>query len=210
MVLVLSIDIGINNLGYVYAELSIPTDFSGSRYKNLINNSNYSINETIKIIECNRIDITKMKHHIVSMCNCKLLHERCVPDYLDHFIQEHQEMFDNADIVILERQPPVGITNVQDLLFKTFRSKIKMISPNTINKYFKMSSDYDTRKIESEKIANDYLYENKDYLNNIRKHDISDALLMILYYYKIELDTLIKKYSFNKTFLPFEEYIYKK
>ena len=46
MVLILSIDIGITNLGYVYSEVNIPDqEYKGSRCKNLIINSNYTINK---------------------------------------------------------------------------------------------------------------------------------------------------------------------
>ena len=79
MLKILSIDIGIINLGYVYAE----------------------IGEQLNVIECNKIDITKMRHNIVSYCNCKLQHDNCMPDYIDHFIQEHHNLFENSDQALL-------------------------------------------------------------------------------------------------------------
>ena len=160
---ILSIDVGIINLGYVFA--------------NILDNE-------ITVIECNRIDITNMRHRSVSFCDCKLHHEFCIPDYLDHFIQEHRDIFDTADIILIERQPPMGITNVQDLLFVKFRSKIKLISPGSVHKFFNMSSDYSFRKKESQHISDHYLNDNINYNNNDRKHDITDAMLMILYYFK--------------------------
>ena len=169
---VLSIDIGITNLGYVYAEMVIPK-FKEKRL-------NYNVN----IIDCNRIDITKVRHRRVKRCDCKLLHENCVPDYLDHFIQEHSFYFENANVIILERQPPVGITNVQDLLFTKFRQKVILISPNSVHKHFMLSCDYDKRKVQSEAIAMNFLKNFSNFTENFRKHDISDAMLMILFYYK--------------------------
>jgi hypothetical protein len=155
---ILSIDIGIINLGYVYSE-------------------------GLNVLECNRVDITKVKHNKVPYCNCKLHHDFCIPDYLDHFIQENPDIFKNSDIILIERQPPVGITNVQDLIFTKFRNKVKLVSPNTIHKFFKMSKcDYDTRKIESLELTNKYLKQFTTFQNNERKHDISDAMLMIIYY----------------------------
>jgi hypothetical protein len=193
---VLSIDIGITNLGYVYGEYTFDPKVNKLNLNSLKNN-------LIKIISCDRIDITNVKHSKVPFCDCKLHHDYCIPDYLDHFIQEHLEVFENADKIIIERQPPVGITNVQDLLFTKFRSKVLLISPNSIHKYFNMSKDYSTRKEESEKIAVYYLSGMKRYLNNIRKHDIADALLMILYHYSTELD-LIK--SVNSSIIDFEKF----
>jgi hypothetical protein len=178
---VLSIDIGISNLGYVYGEYLFDPKVNKLNLNPLKNN-------LIKILSCDRVDITNVKHSRVPFCECKLHHDYCIPDYLDHFIQEQQEMFENADKIIIERQPPVGITNVQDLLFTKFRSKVLLISPNTIHKYFNMSKEYSTRKTESESIATYYLKNMKRYLNNVRKHDISDALLMLVYHYSTEMN----------------------
>ena len=55
-----------------------------------------------------------------------------------------------------------------------------------------MSKDYTIRKQQSDKIATDYLNDQSRFLNNIRKHDMSDAMLMILYYYKTNVDKLLE------------------
>ena len=54
-----------------------------------------------------------------------------------------------------------------------------------------MSKDYTIRKQQSDKIAMDYLNDQDNFLNNIRKHDMSDAMLMILYYYKTSVGKLL-------------------
>jgi len=178
---ILSIDVGIVNLGYVFAEIQ-PIQVK-RKIKSYTQDNIFNIN----VIECNRIDITNIKHSNVKWCDCKLHHDRCIPDYLDHFIQEHIYLFELSDMILIERQPPIGITNVQDLLFKLFRNKVLLISPNSVHKYFELSKDYDIRKIESENIAKKYLSDFTNFNNNIRKHDISDAMLMIIYYYKLNM-----------------------
>jgi len=201
MIKVLSIDVGIINLGYVWSEITLPDIPQTNKIKNLIFNQIYSFESTkknIKVIDCNRIDITKVKHNKISRECCKLHHESCIPDYLDHFVQEHSSYFENCDILLIERQPPIGITNVQDLLFTRFRDKVLLVSPNTIHKYFGLSNEYDIRKIESERIALPHLNNFIKWGNNIRKHDISDALLMIFYFYKTKIDTLIENTIFEK------------
>jgi len=210
---VLSIDIGIINLGYVYSELIFPIIPQTSKYKNLLLNENYLVNkdsvkQNIKIIDCNKIDITQMKHSKVCIKFCKLHHDSCIPDYLDHFIQEYQDYFEQCDILILERQPPVGITNVQDLLFSKFRNKVILISPNSVHKYFSLNKDYSVRKEESESIAREYLVDFGKWEQHNRKHDMSDALLMILYYYKTKMDSLINKTTFDKSDCVFEQFRY--
>jgi hypothetical protein len=47
-----------------------------------------------------------------------------------------------------------------------------------------MSKDYDVRKIQSENISREYLGYFQTFEYHERKHDMSDAMLMILYYYK--------------------------
>ena len=105
---VLSIDIGITNLGFVYTYVTFPDLSKTCKYKNKILNKSYKTNDNIKIIDCNRVDITHVKHSFVKYCECTLRHERCIPDYLDHFIQEYSNYFNECDILLLERQPPSG------------------------------------------------------------------------------------------------------
>jgi hypothetical protein len=145
--LVLSIDIGIVNLGFVFANIDLETD-------------------SVEVIKCNRVDITYIRHNRVAFCDCKLHHEYCIPDYLDHFIQENEDIFTEAEIILIERQPPVGITNVQDLIFTKFRPKIFFINPCTVHKHFNMSKDYSRRKEQSESICKKYL-ESFNTFNNI-------------------------------------------
>jgi hypothetical protein len=159
---ILSIDIGILNLGFVYC--------------------NIYDNGKINVIDCDKIDITIMRHHTVPFCDCILNHDNCFPDYLEHFFQEYSSMFTNADIILLERQPIRGITNVQDLILSKFRYKTLLISPKSVHKHFYMSKLYESRKKESQKIAQEYLLTNEKYVNLNRKHDISDAMLIIIYY----------------------------
>lgn len=185
MVFILSIDIGIINLGYVFVEIK---------------------HNKIKVIECNRIDITNVKHNRVQFCKCKLFHGRNIPDYLDHFVQE-TDAFKKADIILIERQPPVGITNVQDLLFVKFRDRVILISPNSLHKHFGMDSDYTIRKTESEAIAKEYLENFNNFIVSERKHDISDAMLMIIYYFDKNIKHTME--SLKQFTLLFEEFKFK-
>jgi hypothetical protein len=208
---VVSIDIGIVNLGYVYAELTFEKPTSGSKFKHLLVNSEWRNhrNYDIRILKCDRVDITNVQHRVVHFCDCTLLHERCIPDYIDHFVQEHPFLHE-ADIILLERQPPVGITNVQDLLFVRFRKKVKLISPNAVHSFFKLNNNYDFRKKQTEEIAKLYLSDIFQYNDNERKHDIADAMVMILYFYKTYLDNIIRTTDFCSKIIDFDKFIFKK
>lgn len=198
---VLSIDVGITNLGYVYSIFDLNNEINTLKLEFIKTN-----NDFIEIISCDRVDITNIKHSKVSFCDCKLHHDYCIPDYIDHFIQENQEMFSEADYVIIERQPPTGITNVQDLLFSKFRNKVHLISPNKIHKYFNMSKDYLIRKKESETISEYYLSKFKKFTNNHRKHDISDAMLMLIYFYSLKLQEINKNKQNKKFCVDFDQF----
>lgn len=208
---VLSIDIGIKNLGYVYSRLDFYPPEPDSRYKaNLVNN-NYVLNKHqnqkyIEILDCNRVDITRIQHNKIPFCECTLHHERCIPDYLDHFIQE-TTYFQECDVLLLERQPPVGITNVQDLLFKQFRNKVILIHPASVHAYFDLPScEYELRKAKSEMLSNTYLKNEHNFLNNVRRHDISDAMLITLYFYKTKMEKVIKDTKFESLNLNLEQF----
>ena len=162
MVKILSIDVGILNLGYVFCEI---------------------VNDNIIVIDCDKIDITVMRHVIIPFCNCKLNHDNCAPDYLEHFFQEHHLIFNEAHIILVERQPIIGITNIQDLILNKYRNKTLLISPNRVHKHFSMSKNYSFRKIQAEMIASPYLHDQINYKNKLRKHDIADAMLLIIFYY---------------------------
>ena len=198
---VLSIDVGITNLGYVYSVFDLNNETNTLKLNFMKTN-----NDFIEIISCDRVDITNIKHSKVSFCDCKLHHDYCIPDYIDHFIQENQEMFSEADYVIIERQPPTGITNVQDLLFSKFRNKVHLISPNKIHKYFNMSKDYSIRKKESETISEYYLSKFKKFTNNHRKHDISDAMLMLIYFYSLKLQEINKNKQNKQICVDFDQF----
>ena len=201
---VLSIDIGIINLGYVYCTLEFNQQLKKyHKYQKYYLDENYLID----VIECNRVNLTNMKHSVVKACDCKLHHDYCIPDYVDHFIQEHSKMFETTDVILIERQPPMGVTNVQDLIFSKFRDKVILVNQGSVHKYFIMSKDYNKRKVESEKIATKYLCSFKNFYDNIRKHDISDAMLMIIYYYWLKNKELVKKN--NVSSIDFEQFRFK-
>jgi hypothetical protein len=200
---VLSIDIGITNLGFVYSRLDFYPPEPESRHKAKLKNDNYILNcdqikKYIQILDCNRVDITKVHHNRVKFCNCKLHHDRCIPDYLDHFVQETY-YFQECDVLLLERQPPTGITNVQDLLFKQFRHKAVLVHPSSMHSYFDLPGDYTLRKVKSEQLSCGYLAHSQNFLNNIRRHDISDAMLMTLFYYKTKMEKIIAETVFVST-----------
>ena len=144
-----SIDIGYHNLGLVQCD------------------------DQLNVLYSKRIDITRYR------CpeGCKLYHTNEVADLISHFVQEYSGILDTADIILMERQPPGGLTNIETILFYIFRNKIKLISPKSVHAHFGYGHlDYEQRKERVVSIASKYMT-----ISGMRKHDIADAFCMILF-----------------------------
>jgi len=119
-------------------------------------------------------------------------------------------------VILIERQPIGGLVHVEQLLYQAFRNKAILCSPNTIHRHFHMAyKDYDKRKEQSVELARPYL----EYLPfweecQDRRHDVSDALLMLLWWVKmrqLEHEQKILKEQREQEFqqckqMPMEEY----
>ena len=165
--MVLSIDIGVIHLGL--SLMSIQSDYS------------------LKAVEwIDLIDITKYQHHSVSAKDCTLYHTRTMSDWLTHTIQENRIFFEEADVILLERQPPMSpFIAIEQLIFSKYRNKTYLISPKNVHTYLRISHlTYDERKIYSVKIASKYLPSR--YIEQLaqydRPHDIADSICIFLYW----------------------------
>jgi len=162
---VLSIDIGLLNLG-----LSV-------------SNLDHEFN-LIDIIWIDLIDMTHFSHKVLSKNDCKLQHTKTFCDWTNHVFQEIK-YFEEADFILIERQPPIGFVAIEQLIFSRWRHKSILISPNSMHKHFNIGQfDYVKRKEYTEKIAktkiNKNLLEQIDFYN--RFHDIADSICIMLYW----------------------------
>src|SRR5690348_5993370 len=109
----LAIDIGIENMGISWTSFddTFPAvDLQLTEIKDFI-------------VE----DLTKPHHKRVPFEACKLLHTNTVSDRIDHLIQEYQDVFDKATRIFIEQQPPRGQQALEQLLFKRFRDKARLV-----------------------------------------------------------------------------------
>jgi hypothetical protein len=163
---VLSIDVGVQHLGLSLA---------------LVNKEN---NTLIKIIDTNLIDITKFTHNVCSRKDCPLYHTKTFYDWLSHVFVEHP-CFEEADAILIERQPPGGFIVVEQIIFGRFREKTWLINPRSVHKFLGIGHfDYEGRKRMSEKAGNLVLSETlkKECEGYDRQHDISDSICQLLYW----------------------------
>lgn len=137
-------------------------------------------NMAIVELSTNFTDFTVNSVHKIDLSN---FNEREVYMAMIKFISEYKELFDNANLILIERQPPQGLTNIQDILAYHFSYKVKLICPRSMHKHFMISKlDYDSRKQHTVKITSKYLKDFLVFNNEYRKHDIADAFCLALYY----------------------------
>lgn len=188
-------------------------------YKNfsaivLIHDERYNIK---KVSQCRKIDITQFccQTNITQFCCqqniCELHHKKCAADYLGHVFTYYSHLF-NSDTVLVERQPPEGYVEIEQIIFFNYREKSELISPNSVHAYLGLGNlDYEDRKDVSVKIARPYLEQFDDFKNNERKHDMADAFCMILYFlnkkrrelYNREAEERMKESKFFKDIQSF-------
>lgn len=148
----LAIDIGYHNMGLVTAEIG-----NGPK---------------ISVDFMKKVSLEDYKYNAPS---------NDIVDLVPLFIDDHMDIFENADIILIERQPPGGFTNIEVLIYYIFKGKVVLISPVSMHTHFGMRKlNYDERKERTLEIANKHL-EGEE-IPYERKHDISDALCMLLYY----------------------------
>lgn len=147
---VLAIDIGYHNMGMVLAECG-----KGAK-----------------------VDIEFIKK--VSLEDYKYIYSNDIVDLVPLFVDAHKYIFEAAERILIERQPPGGFTNIEVLLHYMFKDKVVLVSPVSMHTHFGMRHlNYEERKERTVEIATKHLKEEIPYE---RKHDIADALCMILYY----------------------------
>jgi len=184
---IISIDIGYHNMGLVEA-------FIDEEYE-------------IHIKGVHKINLTKLPHRKMRPCECKLHHTNEPADLFAHFVQEYGDLLDGADRILIERQPPTGLTNIEALILYQYRSKTHLVSPNAMHAHFKIGHlEYERRKERTVEIASDLLSDFENYEQLARKHDVADAVCMIIFdnHHKKEKHRLSK---IDRS-LPFDRYRY--
>lgn len=160
---VLSIDIGIQHLGMVLSRIDKDYTFREILWIDLVD---------ITVFTCDR-------------STCKLYHDKTFVDWMSHILEKYREIFEKANYVLIERQPPQGLVVVEQILFGCMRDKAILISPNSVHKFFGIGQyDYDGRKLASVNISKRYIPEGFGKKLGIydRIHDISDCVLFTIFW----------------------------
>lgn len=157
-----SIDIGIQHMGVVYAEIK----------------NDYTIDF---IISCELVDIEQLCK-LCTDTDCLLHHSNYISDYMTHFFKKFP-ILETADTILVEQQPPMGWIVIQEIIRFQYREKVISVSPSSVHFHFSINRlNYEQRKKATQDIANKYLIKFDDYKNKERKHDMSDGLCQLVFY----------------------------
>lgn len=138
--------------------------------------------------EAKLVDMTRIAHEKVPEWACRLHHARETSDWMDHVVQENEEFFaPNVETILVERQPPEGIKAVEQYLFKRFRERVRLVSPNHVQCVlgYRAPNEYETRKSAVVRLCWDYLVvafpelarkRPEDLRPEDRYHDLADAV----------------------------------
>lgn len=191
--LLICIDVGIINMGIAVVEAASYDDMD-CRY-------------------ADKFDITDF----VCGPDCDLPHDSVMSDWVAHFIRRHEAYFDAADVVLIERQPPMGHRCTEQLLFNAYRDKAVLIHPRSFHCFFNISTmNYEDRKRALVAKAKQYFARSEiaqAALSQERAHDIADAMLFSIYYVnqpvvKSSLCVTKRKHSIVNTEAYFRTFVY--
>ena len=134
--IVLSVDIGILNLGISVGLIDKKFNLKEVTYVDLI-------------------DITKYTHERqLDNTDCKLHHTKSIADWMEHIFHEHFPLFEEANYILVERQPPQGLVAIEQLIYYRWRNKCHLISPSSMHKHYCIGHyEYEQRKKQTMYIA---------------------------------------------------------
>lgn len=165
--LVASIDVGIINLGVAFV---------------ILHDTTYRLE---RIVQVEHVDTTIFRHDAVPLSACTLGHTKTATDRVMHFIQERAALFDDCAVILIERQPIQGHTDVEQVLFMHFRNRAELVSPNSMHKLLQIGHlTYEWRKVKTVEFADTMLDPEQfpEYHRMTRRHDVADALCLLIYW----------------------------
>lgn len=175
---ILSIDIGIHHLG-------LSAGYVDKGWK------------LLEITWVDMVDITQFTHNLVDNCDCKLYHGNTIADRMEHIFQEYYPVFNEADYILIERQPINGLVAVEQIIYYRWREKCCLVSPRSMHKHFCIGSyDYEQRKQRTMYFAERQIWHERAiqrYQSFERKHDISDSICIMVFWLAKRRQTYIEQ-----------------
>lgn len=163
---VLCFDVGFTNLGVCLIHYD-ETDLSTKPH--------------IRVEGVWKIDINEYNHAHVANGACRGYHTNEPCDKLLHSLEQHEALWTPFDKILIERQPPQGLIQIEAILFQKWRDRAQKISPTSMHRFYGLSDCYDTRKLQTVDIATPYLLEFPTFSQAERKHDLADSFCLAAY-----------------------------
>jgi hypothetical protein len=183
---IMSIDVGWVNLAIVLAS---------------VDNTTW---EFQTLFSAHLVNLNELQHLKIPVSQCTLHHTNDACDKINHFIQEYQDDWMNqADLIVIERQPITGLVHVEQLLYSKYRNKTILISPNKMHRWLNIQHlSYEKRKEKTTMFAESKLEQDEQWIqactrlheNKQRLHDIADAVCILLYFLSLKQEEL-KQYK---------------
>lgn len=159
-----SIDVGIKNMGIVWGNCDV-------RYKK-IEFERFILLDLTKIIPKEKSGAQGYNH--------------LIDKFVEAFgIDSRDNVFKNIDMIFVEYQPPQGQRIIQEFLVYFFKDKVIFTQPRTMHKFFRVDKlSYEDRKYEIERQSVYFMHMEfyKKWIHLERRHDISDAICLVVYY----------------------------
>ena len=154
----ISVDIGLTNFAFVTATVD---------------------RSRIEITDVRRLDLRSIGHKRVPFSECTLKHGNCAADLLLHLFQE-EPVFQDADVILVERQPPGGLKDYEQVVNAVYNSKVILVAPQTVHCFMGMRGlDYNQRKQKSIEISATALATFPAFKSDVRQHDMADAYCIL-------------------------------
>jgi len=156
----------------------------------------------MQVLHCSLENLQNV--HCNGSCSDYAPKDRSASHLITHLVDSMMPLFQSTDVFLLEQQPPLGLKHIEQCLYmlikNCFRKKhakgrhVRLISTRAMHSFFAMSKDYEQRKVESIRLATPYLRTHEQFINKVRKHDMSDATILILYFAQSSLvDEYVQK-----------------
>ncbi|AGO83640.1 hypothetical protein psal_cds_160 [Pandoravirus salinus] len=115
-------------------------------------------------------------------------------DLVAQFVVQWRSAFDACERIFVERQPPGGMRDIEQLLYAALGggARVSFLAPNSLHAHFRIGvrhgwGAYDQRKVRAETIASRYISANGSVAAagewatlGERRHDAADATLMAI------------------------------
>lgn len=115
-------------------------------------------------------------------------------DLVARFVAQWRSAFDACERIFVERQPPGGMRDIEQLLYAALGggARVSFLAPNSLHAHFRIGvrhgwGAYDQRKVRAETIAARYISANGSVAAAAewatmgeRRHDAADATLMAI------------------------------